>query len=131
MTPSPPNVLLVIVDQWAGSLLGCAGHPTVQTPTLDQLARNGVRFANAYSESPICIPARRSLYTGTSPRTHGDRVFRKSGTMPPVPTIAQCFRDAGYQAFCVGKLHVFPERDRIGYDDVLLAEEGRPPSRHR
>ncbi len=126
MTRPPPNVLLVIADQWPGALLGCAGHPSVQTPTLDQLVRNGVRFASAYSESPICIPARRSLYTGTSPRTHGDRVFRKSGTMPPVPTIAQCFRDAGYQALCVGKLHVFPQRDRIGYDDVLLAEEGRP-----
>jgi arylsulfatase A-like enzyme len=126
MAATAPNVLLVIVDQWAGALLGCAGHPTIQTPTLDQLARNGVRFTRAYSESPICIPARRSLYTGTSPRTHGDRVFRKAGTMPALPTVAGCFRDAGYQALCVGKLHVYPERDRIGYDDVLLAEEGRP-----
>ncbi|MCV0424178.1 MAG: sulfatase-like hydrolase/transferase [Roseibium sp.] len=124
--PDRPNVLLIIADQWSGGRTGYAGHATVQTPTLDQIARNGVVFPRAYSESPICIPARRSLYTGTTPRTHGDRVFRKSGRMPEVPTMAQTFRDAGYQAYCVGKLHVFPERDRIGYDDVLLSEEGRP-----
>ncbi len=121
-----PNVLLIIVDQWSGNCLGALGHPTIQTPTLDQLARNGVLFSRAYSECPICIPARRSLYTGLSPRGHGDRVFRKSGRMPDAPTIASCFRDAGYQAYCVGKLHVYPERDRIGYNDVLLSEEGRP-----
>ena len=121
-----PNVLLIIADQWPGERLGCAGHPVIQTPTLDQLARNGVMYTRAYSESPICIPARRSLYTGTTPRTHGDRVFRKSGPMPQLPTVAQTFRNAGYQAYCVGKLHVYPERDRIGYDDVLLSEEGRP-----
>ena len=120
-----PNVLLVIVDQWSGTSLGALGHATIETPTIDQLARNGVLFTHAYSESPICIPARRSLYTGLSPRSHGDRVFRKSGRMPDAPTIAQCFSDAGYQAYCVGKLHVFPERDRIGYHDVLLSE-GRP-----
>jgi len=121
-----PNVLLVMADQWSGTRLGSAGHPTVQTPTLDQLARCGVSYDRAYSECPICIPARRTLMTGTTTRTHGDRVFRKSEPMPELPTLAGCFHDAGYQAFCVGKLHVYPERDRIGFDDVLLSEEGRP-----
>ena len=122
----PPNILLILADQWSGTALGAAGHPIVQTPTLDQMARNGVTFPRAYSESPICIPARRTLYTGATPRTHGDRVFRKTAPMPPIPTVAQTFRDAGYQAYAVGKLHVYPERDRIGYDDVILSEEGRP-----
>ncbi len=126
MAETQPNVLLIIVDQWSGARLGVAGHPVVETPTIDQIARNGVYFPRAYSESPICIPARRSLMTGTTPRTHGDRVFDKSGPMPSIPTIAHAFRSAEYQAYCVGKLHVYPERDRIGFDDVLLAEEGRP-----
>ncbi len=121
------NVMLVTVDQWPGWLLGCAGHPVLQTPTLDQLARNGVHYTRAYSESPICIPARRTLMTGTSTRTHGDRVF---GTTTPWPhqlvSLPQAFRNAGYQAQSVGKLHVFPPRDRIGFDDALLGEEGRP-----
>lgn len=123
---SQPNVLLVMVDQWPGRLLGIEGHPVIQTPTLDAIARNGVRFTRAYSECPICIPARRTLMTGTTTRTHGDRNFRTVNPMPAVPTVARCFRDAGYQTFAVGKLHVYPPRDRIGFDDVLLSEEGRP-----
>ena len=121
-----PHVLLISTDHWPASLLGVAGHPAVQTPTLDQLARNGVRYTNAYSECPVCIPARRTLMTGTTPRTHGDRVFKVTEPMPPFPTLAQTFRDNGYQAYAVGKLHVYPQRDRIGFDDVILAEEGRP-----
>ena len=64
--------------------------------------------------------------TGTSTRTHGDRIFNTVNRMPALPTLAHCFRDAGYQTFAVGKLHVYPPRDRVGFDDVLLSEEGRP-----
>jgi arylsulfatase A-like enzyme len=126
MSSQPPNVLLVMMDQWPGKLLGASGHRAILTPTLDHLARLGTRFPRAYSECPICIPARRSVMTGTAPRTHGDRVFLPAARMPALPTLAQTFRGAGYQAFAVGKLHVYPPRDRIGFDDVLLAEEGRP-----
>ncbi|WP_118135437.1 sulfatase-like hydrolase/transferase [Oceanicella sp. SM1341] len=121
-----PNILLITVDQWAGALLGHAGHPVIETPTLDALARTGVSFRNLYSECPVCIPARRTLMTGQSPRSHGDRVFRPMLPMPDAPTLAGCLRAGGYQAFSVGKLHVHPQRNRIGFDDALLAEEGRP-----
>ncbi|RKU11380.1 arylsulfatase [Candidatus Poribacteria bacterium] len=120
-----PNVLLISTDHWPAALFGAAGHPAIQTPTLDELCRSGVRFSNAYAECPVCIPARRTLMTGTTPRTHGDRVFKDKLTMPAIPTMAQTFRDAGYQAYAVGKLHVYPQRDRIGFDDVILDEEGR------
>ncbi|TVR49231.1 MAG: arylsulfatase [Puniceicoccaceae bacterium] len=119
-----PNVLLVCTDHWPGSLLGCAGHPAIRTPTLDQLARNGVYFPNAYSECPVCVPARRTLMTGLSPHSHG-MVTNASRPMPEVPTLAQTFRDAGYQAVAVGKLHVQPQRQRLGFDEVILDEEGR------
>lgn len=119
-----PNVLLVTVDQWPGHLLGIAGHPVIQTPTLDEMARSGTRFTNAHSESPICVPARRSLMLGQSPRAHGDRIYDDQLAMPP-ETIAASFSAAGYQSVGVGKLHVFPQRDRIGFDDVILDEEGR------
>ena len=58
--------------------------------------------------------------TGTTCRTHGDREFAETMRMPDVPTLAQTFRDNGYQAFAAGKLHVYPQRDRIGFDDVIL-----------
>ena len=123
-TEARPNVLLVATDHWPASLLGINGA-AVMTPTLDQLARNGVQFTNAYTECPVCIPARRTLMTGANSRTHGDRVFAERLPMPSLPTIAQTFRDAGYQAYAAGKLHVYPPRDRIGFDDVMLVEEGR------
>ena len=121
-----PHVLLISTDHWPAALLGAADHPSILTPTLDELARSGTRFTNAYTECPICIPARRTLMTGTSPKTHGDRVFKTNEPMPNIPTLAQTFRNAGYQAYGVGKLHVYPQRNRIGFDDVILAEEGRP-----
>jgi len=125
MTKKKKNVLLITVDQWAANMLGCAGHPDIRTPSIDMLASCGVRYTSAYSCTPVCIPARRELMTGTSARTHGDRTFNERLVMPNLPTLAQTFRDAGYQAYGVGKLHVYPQRSRIGFDDVLLNEESR------
>ncbi|GLQ56430.1 sulfatase-like hydrolase/transferase [Devosia nitrariae] len=125
MTEPRKNVLLVTVDEWPARLMGAAGHPVIETPTLDALARAGTRYVNAYSETPVCVPARRSLMTGTDPRTHGDRTAQGTLRMPDLPTLADTFRAAGYQATAIGKLHVYPQRDRIGFDDVILAEEGR------
>ena len=121
-----PNVLLIVADHWAAEHLGFAGHPAIITPGLNELAASGVRYTNAYSECPVCIPARRTLMTGMSPRSHGDRVFNDRLRMPDATTMAQAFRDAGYQADAVGKLHVHPQRDRIGFDSVILDDEGRP-----
>lgn len=64
--------------------------------------------------------------TGSSARTHGDRIFDERLPMPDgVSTLAGTFRSAGYQAYAVGKMHVYPQRARVGFDEVLLNEEGR------
>ena len=64
--------------------------------------------------------------TGATPKQHGDRTSQPRRTMEPhLPTMAQTFRNIGYQAYAVGKTHVYPQRDRIGFDDVLLDDEGR------
>ena len=120
-----PNVLLICVEHWSGRLMSALGHPVVMTPTLDSLASNGVLFTNAYSTTPVCIPARRELMTGTFSRTHGARSFDQTITMDGRPTLPQTFRDAGYQAYAVGKLHVQPQRARIGFDDVMLDEAAK------
>lgn len=120
-----PNVLLVCTDHWPGRYFNFAGHPAILTPTLDSLAQSGIHYPNAYSECPVCVPARRTLMTGLSPRSHGMRDNRVRDPMPDVPTMAQTFRDHGYQATAVGKLHVNPQRSRIGFDEVFLDEEGR------
>jgi len=121
-----PHILFVTVDQWPARLLGVAGHDLIETPTLDALARLGTRYTNAYAECPICIPARRSMMTGTSPRRHGDRDFQPALTMPAdLPTLPRVLREAGWQTSAIGKLHVYPPRDRIGFEEALLCEEGR------
>lgn len=125
-TPDPrPNLLLITVDHWPGTHPPTVAGPVPHAPTLRQLSRLGTTFTRAYSACPICIPARRSLMTGTSARTHGDRVFNQYLPMPEFPTLAGCLSAAGYQCGAVGKLHVYPQRDPIGFDEVLLNEEGR------
>ena len=124
-SPDKPNVLLICTDHWPGQVLGTAGHPVVMTPTIDQLARCGTTFTNAYSACPSCVPARLSLMTGMSPRANGLRSYADGIEFPELPTVAQCFRDAGYQAYGVGKLHVYPQRHRVGFDDVLVDDQGR------
>jgi arylsulfatase len=121
-----PNVLMICVDHWSGLLLQGMGHPDILTPTLDQLADNGTLYTRAYASTPTCIPARRSIMTGTTAKTHGDRIFNETLPMDPsLPTMAQVFGEAGYQTFSVGKLHVFPQRNRIGFDEAIIDEEGR------
>lgn len=117
-----PNVVLICVDQWRGDCLSVAGHPYVQTPYLDQLAHEGVRFSRAYSATPTCVPARVALFTGQSQERHG-RVGYDEGVpfeqAHPV-TLPGEFRRNGYQTQAIGKMHVYPERARIGFDDVIL-----------
>ena len=120
-----PNVLLICTDHWGEIFTRPGGHEVAMTPTLDQLARSGVHYTRAYSACPSCIPARKSLTTGLTAREHGDRVYTDGVLWPQVPTLAQSFRDAGYQAYAVGKLHTWPQRTRLGFDDVILEEQGR------
>lgn len=56
--PPPRNVLYITCDQWRASALGCAGHPLVQTPALDKLAADGLRFAQHYAQAVQCGPSR-------------------------------------------------------------------------
>lgn len=112
--------MLICVDQWRGDCLSADGHPVVRTPYLDAFAATGTRFSRAYSATPTCIPARAALHTGRSQTSHG-RVGYEDGVRWPYPTtLAGTFREAGYQTKGVGKMHVYPERDRLGFDDVEL-----------
>jgi len=115
-----PNVVLISTDQMRGDCIGALGHPVVETPNLDALCRNGISFTHAYSATPTCIPARAALLTGLSQKSHG-RVGYKDG----VPwnyrtTLPQVFTDAGYQTQCVGKMHAFPVRSQMGFQNVTL-----------
>lgn len=117
---SHPNVVLICTDQWRGDCLSIAGHPLVRTPYLDGLARSGTLFTNAYSAHPTCVPARMTLMTGLT-AAHHRRVGYEDGVPFDVDvTLPGRFRQAGFQTQAIGKMHYWPERGRIGFDDVLL-----------
>ena len=59
-----PNILFIMVDEMRWDAMHCAGHPVVDTPNLDRLAKQGMRFANAYTVAPVCSPARTAVFTG-------------------------------------------------------------------
>lgn len=128
---SAPNVILICVDQWRGDALSHLGHPVVRTPWLDQLALEGASFTRAYSAVPSCIAARAALFTGLSQRSHG-RVGYKDGVPWDYPaTLAGAFTANGYQTQAVGKMHVYPERSQLGFQNVILHDGFLHHSRRR
>lgn len=100
-----PNILWVFADQMRGMAMNCAGDPNVHTPNLDRMAEDGVRFTQACSTFPVCVPFRFSLYTGqrASTRWVPGIDYRMS---PAERTIAHELNDAGYQTAHVGKWHL-------------------------
>ncbi len=99
------NILWICTDQQRFDTLGCYGNPFVKTPNLDRLAKMGVRFQNAYSQSPVCAPSRASFLTGRYPRTCGVRqngqdIDGKERLLPKI------LSEQGYTCGLAGKLHI-------------------------
>ena len=117
-----PNILLICVDQMRADALSLLGHPVVRTPYLDQLGQRGTVFTNAYSATPTCVPARVGLFTGQSQERHGRYGYREGVPFHAAhdATVAQVLGENGYQTQAIGKMHVFPERSRVGFDNVIL-----------
>jgi|GEM_PF-6383400 arylsulfatase A-like enzyme len=115
-----PNFLIVMTDQQRANHLSCAGHPTLQTPNLDRLASEGVRFANAYVNNPVCMPSRSTLLTGQTPRGHGVRT-NGINLSRDVPTVTEALRQSGYRTHAVGKIHVNVYGLTNGVDPQTLA----------
>lgn len=99
-----PNILFLMSDEHRADVAGWAGDTVVRTPVLDEIARTGVVFANAYTPSPICVPGRQCLMTGQLPRTCGCLVY--GDDLPPFSqTWARHFARHAYRTVCAGKLH--------------------------
>ena len=100
----PLNILVLFADDWRHDSLGVAGNPIVQTPRLDQLAHDGVRFTRACVTTAICGVSRATLLTGQWMSRHGNRAFSAFKT-PWAETYPGLLRDHGYYVGHVGKWH--------------------------
>lgn len=114
-----PNILFILADDLGYGDLSCYGRPDYQTPNLDRLAAEGVRFRNAYSASPLCTPTRCAFMTGRYPartrvgleeplhekRALGERALTL-GLPPEHPTIASLLKQSGYETALIGKWHL-------------------------
>ncbi|NVJ84691.1 MAG: sulfatase-like hydrolase/transferase [Algoriphagus sp.] len=100
--PKKPNVLFLFADDQRAETLGIAGNPYIQTPTLDQLAREGTRFTNAYvmggNHGAICMASRAMLFSGKN-------LFKVYDRLKGVETMTMDFANAGYTTFGTGKWH--------------------------
>jgi arylsulfatase A-like enzyme len=124
-----PNILVIMPDTFRGDSLACAGHPAVQTPNLDRLASMGVRFDNAYSSSPICMPARSNCLSGLY--CHNTGQWSNYGRLPAgTRTYMSILQEAGYRTAHIGKSHYYPHSGQhlddekeyvksLGHEDVL------------
>ena len=99
-----PNVVLITTDQQRGDCVGLDPNApgVLQTPNLDWLGGTGAFFGRGYSECPSCIPARRSLMTGTAPAANGVVGFQPAD-WAPAHTLAGELSRAGYQTEMIGK----------------------------
>ncbi len=118
------NILLVFGDQMRGQDMGCAGNSQVITANFDSMAASGTLFTRAYSNSPVCTPARGSLLTGCYPRTHG-AVVNDIPVRTDVASLGTVMKDAGRATGYIGKWHLDgcprdkftpPGERRLGFD---------------
>jgi len=109
-TPSPvasrPNIIFLLTDDQRADALGISGHPVLETPHIDRLARDGVRFTEAHVVAPVCMPSRVSFMNGQYERVHrigfsSPNVLSETQWNQTYPAL---LRNAGYHVGFVGKI---------------------------
>ncbi|MEW5422829.1 choline-sulfatase [Amorphus sp. 3PC139-8] len=116
-----PNVLILMVDQLAGTLFPDGPADFLHTPNLRALAARSARFANTYTASPLCAPGRASFMSGQLPRR--TRVYDNAAEFASdVPTFAHHLRLAGYQTTLSGKMHFVGPDQLHGFEERLTTD---------
>ncbi|MBP7147590.1 MAG: sulfatase-like hydrolase/transferase [Acidobacteria bacterium] len=125
----PDTIVLVTIDTLRADRVGCYGRPNAGTPQFDELAANGVLFAQAQTTAPITVAAHTSILTGRSLPAH--RVYTNAGFVLPkeVPTLGESFREAGYAtaAFVSSKILAQQHGLDRGFDVYDDEMPGRDP----
>lgn len=143
---TPPNIVLLLVDDMGWGDFSCFGDKEAQTPNIDRMAAEGIRFTNFYVNSPICSPSRTGITTGQYPqrwritsfldnRAENDRRGVAQWLDAEAPTLARFLKQGGYATGHFGKWHMGGQRDvddapaitRYGFDESLTNFEGMGP----
>ena len=135
----PPNFIVIFADDLGYGDLACYGSKTNQTPNLDRMAKEGVRFTDFYVPMPFCAPSRASLLTGRYPFRHvtrnpaPDSGINDVGLPPSEITIAETLKPLGYSTICIGKWHLGHKPELMprkqGFDEyygILYSNDMRP-----
>ena len=122
-----PNVVLIFADDLGYGDLSSYGHPTIHTPRLDRMAREGIKLTSFYTAAPVCTPSRAALMTGRYPIRFGMPGNEGPDTQGGMPadeiTLAEALKAKGYRTACFGKWHLgsipgfFPTEH--GFDEYL------------
>ncbi|MBK1876102.1 sulfatase-like hydrolase/transferase [Pelagicoccus mobilis] len=125
-----PNILVIMTDDLRIGMLSSEGHPFMETPSLDRLAEEGVRFNNCYALSPVCGPSRASIFTGQYSTHH----MRRDNFYYPETFeyyLPQSFKDSGYRTALIGKYYEgteFQDTARKAWDRWFI---NKGPSRDK
>ncbi len=114
---SRPNFIFFLTDDISWNDLGCYGNDFVETPNLDQMAAEGMRFTQAYLVISSCSPSRNSLITGRYPHNHGAPELHTNLPEDQFP-FPQALQEAGYHTVLSGKNHMRPDAQSLGFDVV-------------
>ena len=124
-----PNLLFIMPDQLRHDFVGCYGASFVSTPNIDRIAAEGIRFDCAYSQHPLCVPARVSLLTGQNAIATGvgenGNYLRPDHEACGIRTWAQILSDHGYYTSAIGKMHSYPWDLDLGFQHRIGAEDKR------
>ncbi len=125
--PRPPNIIFVLADDLGWTELGCYGNPFNETPNLDQLSKEGMRFTQAYAAAPVCSPYRAALLTGQYPARVGIMDYLRPQD-PPLSTdhvtIAKILKRHGYQTGMIGKWHLTGYRYHGAPTEIRATDHG-------
>lgn len=126
-----PNIVFLFPDQLRFDFLSAYGSTFIDTPNIDSIARNGVKYQNAYSASPLCVPARTSLLLGINAIKHGVtdnfHFLRPNYQSAGFSTWPEILSATGYKTAAMGKMHFYPWDSSLGFQHRVIAEDKRWP----